>query len=244
MTLKELMYDVRQELHFAKQLPFSLTDEDIKRVIDIAAEYFWDNWLYAVETAYVLMPYELFQDKAFLKHRTIVMPDCIQFVHDLREIKGGSMFATIDRDFSEQKFIGSEIFLTPLMGESILYRTVVFSFLDLTKSLVLDTIAYHYNKNSKHLFIQGHTPHTASVARVAKKLEPEFLYNDETYKRYVRVQAKLRLSEMMQLTDFNLPGNVKLNFAVMAQNAQGVLDKLKEEIEKQQPPSFMILDRF
>jgi DNA modification methylase len=33
----------------------------------------------------------------------------VQFVIDFKEAKGSSIFATIDRDFAEQKFIGSEI---------------------------------------------------------------------------------------------------------------------------------------
>ena len=65
------------------------------------------------------------------KFRQIQLPDCVQFVVDLKEAKGSSIFATIDRDFAEQKFIGSEIYLTPFIGESIMYRTVIFSFLDI-----------------------------------------------------------------------------------------------------------------
>ena len=75
------------------------------------------------------------KNPGFKQNRQILMPECVQFVIECKEAKGGSIFASIDRDFSEGKFMGSEIFLTPFMGESIMYRTIMFSFLDLTKSM-------------------------------------------------------------------------------------------------------------
>jgi hypothetical protein len=244
MTEKELVVDIIDELTFSNALPFSLPEKEVKRVIKIAANFFFENWRHSVEQKYLVLPVEMFKTEQFSKHRLIQLPECIKFVFDFKEIKGVSIFATIDRDFSEQKFIGSEIFLTPFMGESIMYRTAVFSFLDLTKNFVLDTVSYDFNKNTKQLSVIGHTPKVDCVASVYKKIELESLYEDELYQRYVRAKAKVRLGDMLQTFDFSMPGGVKLNYNVIVTNAEKEMEKIEEQLKSENTPDFVILDRY
>lgn len=244
MTEIELLQDIRRELTFAKALPFSLPDEELKFIIKIASRYFYDNWQYAVQEQYLMLPLDIFKTPQFRKHRILVLPDCVQNVVQLKEMKNGSVFGTIDRDFSEQKFMGSEIFLTPFMGESIVYRTAVFSFLDLTKNLVLETIAYGFNKNSKHLFVKGRDPKTAVICVIMKKLDLEFLYNDELFQRYCRAKAKTRLADMLQTFDFQMPGNIKLNFAAVVASATKEMENIEKQLSSETLPNFMLFDRY
>jgi hypothetical protein len=220
MTEQQLIQDITDEITFSGALPYSLPEKEIKRIIENDSRFFWDNWRHAVESRYLLLPLELFKTPQFNKTRQILLPDCIQFVIDFKEAKGGSIFATIDRDFAEQKFIGSEIYLTPFIGESIMYRTVIFSFLDLTRGMLLDSIAYDYNKNTKQLGVVGRTPQTAAVARVYKKLEQDKLFEDEVFQRYVRAHAKVRLAHMLQTFNYTLPGDVTVNYQNIVTTAE------------------------
>jgi hypothetical protein len=241
MTKDALIEDINNEITFSGMLPYSLPPKELGRIIDIAAKYFYDNWRYAVESRYLLLPPEIFQHPSFKMNRQIQLPDCIQFVVDLKEAKGASIFATIDRDFSEQKFIGAEMYLTPFMGESIMYRTIMFSFLDLTRSLIIDTIAYDYNKNTKKLGIVGRTPNVAAVARVFKKIDVDKLYEDELYQRYVRAKAKLRLAQMLQTFNYSLPGDVTLNFQNMVTNAEAELTEVTTMMKNENTTDWMLL---
>jgi hypothetical protein len=227
MTEQELITDINDEITFSGALPYGLPEKEIKRIIENDSRYFYDNWKHAVESQYLLLPQELFNTAQFKKARQIQLPDCVQFVVDFKEAKGGSLFSTLDRDFAEQKFIGSEIYLTPFIGESIMYRTVMFSFLDITKAMYLDTIAYDYNKNSKLLGVIGRTPKTAAVLRVLKKLEQHQLFQDELFQRYVRAHAKVRLSHMLQTFNYTLPGGVTVNY----QNIVAVAEKEMEDVK-------------
>ena len=244
MTEQELVTDVFNELTFSGALPFKLEEKEIKRVISISAKFFYENWRHAVEQKYLVLPLAMFNSKFFRQNRVIKLPDCVKFVHDFKEIKGGSIFGTIDRDFSEQKFIGSEIFLTPFMGESIMYRTAVFSFLDLTKNMVLDTVAYDYNKNTHQLTVVGHNPIVDCVLNIAKKIELESMYEDELFQRYCRARAKVRLGDMLQTFDFTLPGGVKLNYAIIVTNAEKEMEKVEEMLKNENTPDFMFMERF
>jgi hypothetical protein len=241
MTKEEFIQDVNDEITFSRMLPYTLPKKEISRIIDIDAKFFYDNWRHAVEKQYLLFPIEIFRDANFKQRRQIILPDCVQFVIDFKEAKGGSIFATIDRDFSEQKFMGSEIYLTPFMGESIMYRTIMFSFLDLTRNLILDTIAYDYNKNTKLLGVVGRTPKTAAVATVYKKIDADKLYEDELFQRHVRARAKVRLAQMLQTFNYKLPGDVTLNFQNMVENANKEMEDVKAMIKGENTMDWMII---
>ena len=243
MTELELITDINDEITFSGALPYGLPEKEIKRIIENDSRYFWDNWRHAVESRYLLLPHELFTNPIFKKFRQIQLPECVQFVVDFKEAKGGSMFATIDRDFSDQKFIGSEIFLTPFIGESIMYRTVMFSFLDLTKAMVLDTIAYDYNKNSKLLGVIGRTPATNAVVRVFKKLDQDKLFEDEMFQRYVRAHAKVRLAHMLQTFNYTLPGGVTVNYQNIVTTAEKEMGDVLVMMKGENTPDWMFLTR-
>jgi hypothetical protein len=244
MTESQLLTDINNEITFSGALPYSLPEKELKRILEIDTRYFWDNWRHAVESRYLLLPQELFENQTFKKFRQIQLPDCVQFVVDFKEAKGGSIFATIDRDFSEQKFIGSEIYLTPFIGESIMYRTVIFSFLDLTKAMMIDTIAYDYNKNTKLLGVLGRTPKTPAVLRVYKKLEPEKLYEDEMFQRYVRAHAKVRLAHMLQTFNYTLPGDITVNYQNIVTTAEKEMEEVKAMMKGENTPDWFFLTRF
>ena len=244
MTQADLLIDIQNELTFAKALPYALPEQEIIRIVTIAERYFYDNWRHAVEPRYLLLPKDVFTNALFKKDRAIRLPDCVQFVHQVREAKGGSIFGTMDQDFADNKFIGSEIFLTPFIGESIMYRTILFSFLDLAKGFTIDTLAYDYNKNTKKLAILGRTPLAPTVLQVMKKIESEELYEDELFQRYVRAKAKIRLGDLLTSFDFNLPGGVKVNYATFVTKAEAELATIMEMMKGENSADWMFFVNF
>ena len=101
-----------------------------------------------------------------------------------------------------------------------MYRTIIFSFLDLTRGLILDTIAYDYNRNTNSLGIVGRTPKVNAVAKVLKKIEKDKLFEDEVFQRYVRAHAKVRLAHMLQTFNYTLPGDVTINYQNIVTTAE------------------------
>lgn len=241
MSEHELIEDIKNEITFSGALPYSIPDKEIKRIIENDSRFFYDNWRHAVEPRYLLLPTDVFKNERFKVHRTIQLPDCVQFVTDFKEAKGASIFATIDRDFSEQKFIGSEIYLTPFIGESIMYRTIIFSFLDLTRGLILDTIAYDYNKNTNSLGVVGRTPKVNAVVKILKKIDRDKLFEDELFQRYVRAHAKVRLAHMLQTFNYQLPGGVSINYQNMVATAEKEMQEVKDMMKGENTTDWMYL---
>jgi hypothetical protein len=244
VTRQELISDIIDEVTFSGSLPYQLPTKEVERVIKNAENFFYDNWQYALDKAYLQIPVEVFSATQFKQSRTITLPECVQFVHRAVEPTGASVFATMDRDFGENKFVGSEMYLTPFVGESLMYRTVMFSFLDLTRAFLLDTIAYDYNKNTKQITVLGRTPKRGAVLEVAKKIDPSNLYEDEMFQRYTRAKSKQRLGEMITTFDYVLPGDVKINYSNLVTKADAEMTAVLEAIKTENSAGWMYTMRF
>lgn len=124
-----------------------------------------------------------------------------------------------------------------------MYRTVLFSFLDLTKAMLLDTIAYDYNKNTKLLGVIGRTPKTNAVVRVFKKLEQDKLFEDEMFQRYVRAHAKVRLAHMLQTFNYTLPGGITVNYQNIVSTAEKEMEAVNTMMKGENTADWMFLTR-
>ena len=244
MTLKELTQDVIDEITFSGAMPFKIPTREIERIIRNAEKYFHDYWRYALQKNHLIIPHNVFMTHQFQRQRGIFLPDCVKYVQDCREMKGSSIFGSIDRDLGDQKFIGSELFLTPFMGEALTYRIATFAFLDLTKNLTIDTVAYDYNHTNHYLQILGRTPKVDLYLQVARKVESQYLFENELFQRFVRAKAKLRLHEMLSATDFQLPGGFKYNYTKMDELATKEIDAIYKTIDDENTPDFLIMENY
>lgn len=242
MTEQELITDIIDEITYSGSLPYQVPTREIKKIITNAESYFYDYWKDALEPRYLMLPVQIFSTSQFLSTRTITLPECVRFVHMCQETGGGgSIWGTMDRDFSDSKFIGAELSLTPQVGEGLVYRTIMMSFMDLTKSFTMQGMVQHdYNKNTRKLTILGHTPHRTLALKVMIKIGKEDLYSDEMFQRYTRAKAKLRLSEMLSSFEFQLPGGVKINYQNMAATAQKEFDKVLEDMKGENTADWML----
>ena len=125
-----------------------------------------------------------------------------------------------------------------------MYRTVLFSFLDISKNFTIDTLAYDYNKNTRKLTITGRTPLADTVVQVAKKIDREDLYEDELFQRYVRAKAKVRLGDLLTAFDFNLPGGIKPNYTSLVTKADAELTAVMDMMKGENSTDWMFLVNF
>jgi hypothetical protein len=244
MTEQQFIADIKNEITFSGALPYAIPDAEIKKIIENAKAYFYDNWRHALEPRYIPIPQEIFSTPQFKSTRTISLPECVMFIHLLKEIGGqGYFFGTSDKDFSDQKFIGSELMLSPFLSDGLTYMTVMMSFIDLSKSFTTEgNIQWHYNKNEKRLSIMGRVPHAGRgiVIKAMVKIGDDGMYRDEMFQRYVRAKAKIRLAHMLSSFEFNLPGGVKINYTNMLTQAEKEFDKVIEDMKGENTPDWML----
>jgi len=240
MSEQQLINEINNEIQLSCALPYSLPPAEVKRIIHRAEEWMYVNYQWAVEEKLMALPKEIFEHPDFRATRMVTMPDCVVAVYELREVTGVGIVGTPDRDFSDSKLLGAEIFLSPFQGDNLVYRTAMYAMFDLAKAYSLETIAYKYNRNTKRISVLGRNPFRNCFVRVATKIPQESLYDDEIFVRYCLAQAKINLGRILQLFGFQLPGGISVNFDSTKQDGIAELEAIKAQIDGESTADWFI----
>jgi len=230
MTKKELINKVNRELDISFALPYKLHEEEIERIIDKASQWFYENYKEAVEIQYFIIRSTEFQKPEFKKTRTIRLPEDVVSVYEVKEIKGGSLIGSIDKDFSDDKLIAAELYLTPFTGDALVFRTAQFQYWDLTRAFIAEWIRYSHNRLTHSVKILGRDPHNDVLLTTYIKIPEENLYEDYYFFEYVVNKSKISLANMITLFDFNLIGGIKVNISEIKSQAESGLEKTIQAI--------------
>jgi hypothetical protein len=239
MTELELIKEIEDALSFSCSLPYNLNQTEIARIIKRGRDYFYDNYQYAVERRVIVLGRAVFSHPEFRATRQIKLPDNIVTVYDVRETNGIGISGNPDRDFGDSKLLGSELLLSPFVGDNLVYRTVMYSYFDLARAYLLETFAFNWNKNNKKLTILGRDPNRVNASnpngtypggvdvaiQCFVKITENALYDDELFVRYCIGKSKEALGNMLSVFDYNLPGGVRVN-------AQNIISQGKEEVQE------------
>ncbi len=235
-----MIQEIQNEIQLSCALPYALPEAEVKRIINRAKEWFWVNYQWAVEEKLMAIPKEVFDHDSFRSTRLIQLPDCIVAVYEFKEVSGVGLIGQPERDFSDSKLLGAEIFLSPFQGDNLVYRTAMYSYFDLAKAYLLETIAYKYNRNTKRLSVLGRNPFRDTFIRVATKIPDETLFDDEIFVRYCLAQAKINLGRILQLFNYNLPGGIQVNFDTTKQDGIAEMEAIKAQIDGENTADWFI----
>jgi hypothetical protein len=233
MTKGELIDMVQRELDVSFALPSQLQPTEIERIIDQASIWFYENYREAVETQYYIMRSSEFKTPEWFKTRTIMMPECVVSVFEVKEITGAGLIGTIDKDFADNKLIASEIYLSPFTGDSLVFRTAQYQFFDLTRAFFLEWIRYDYNRRTKKCKILGRDPSRDVFFNTYVKIPDDMLYEDYYFMRFVTAKSKIALGRMLSFFDYNLMGGIKVNAGDIKAEGEQEVEKIETEIKDQ-----------
>lgn len=259
MTQDELVQEISDALNFSCALPYSLNATEMERIIKRAKAWFYDNYQYAVEDRVFVIANNIFAHPEFKRTRQLTLPKSIIGVYEVRELGGSGVSGTPDRDFGDSKLLGSELLLSPFMGDNMVYRTVMYSYFDLAKAYQLNTFAYRYNKNTKALTILGRDPNRSGKggqqAQLAQgfgvggidvsvrchvAIPDEYLFDDELFVRYCIAKSKISLSQMLSVFTYNLPGGVTINASEIGSQGATELAEVMDMINSENTSSYFL----
>jgi len=233
MTKQELVETVQRDLDTSFALPSQLQPSEIERIIDQSTVWFYENYREAVETQYYIMPVGEFSKPEFAANRTVMMPDCVVSVFEVKEVTGAGLIGNIDRDFADNKLIASEIYLSPFTGDSLVFRTAQYQFFDLTRAFFLEWIRYDFNRRTKKVKILGRNPRRDVFFNTYVKIPDDKLYEDYYFFRYVTAKSKIALGRMLSFFDYNLMGGIKINALDLKSEGESEVEKIEQEIKDQ-----------
>jgi hypothetical protein len=241
MYRDEFISNVQQELSVACALPFTIPQAELERIINISADWFYKKYEDAVEERYYFITGKLFETDQFRIKRTVTLPDCVLSVWGLKKLKedfGRSMSFDGTADFGIERLFLSDSTSLGQGTENMMYYTLNMYWLDVASHIINHSVSYNYNRNSHELFFAGEKPDRDCVAICYVKLPVETLMNDEIFFRYVVAKAKMQLSRIIGTFNFNLPGNITINYDLIREEGKDELDAIQEEIKSEEGMDF------
>jgi hypothetical protein len=241
MTRAELIEMVNDEITGSCSLPYSVPEREMERIIKQALNWFYVNYGPAVETQYYVITKDWFQTKEFKATRTLLLPDCVISVFEIREINGGGRLGTLDADFYDNRLLAAELFLSPFASDDLVLRTAQYSYWDLTQAFILERVSYDFNRNTKRLKILGRNPKRNCFVQTYAKIEENRLYDDWFFQRWVTSQAKMSLGRILGFFTFNLPGGVQVNADTLKEEGKEELAEIKQRIDDENSPDWFYI---
>lgn len=241
MTKEQFTKILQNTVTVSGMLPDILPIEEFDRIIDDAQSWFYDNYETSVENEYHVIELTTFQTPEFKSNRKILLPKCIVSVAGVKEMGGLNRLGNVDKDFSNNRLVASEMYLSAPNGDDLVMRTAQYSFFDLTKAYFLDQISYDFNSNTKELFIKGRTPKYNVVIETWSKIPLDKLFEDIYFRRYCVAQAKISFSRLVQIFPFPLPGEVEINGDKMQSEGEAEIEKILTDIDEQNVPDWFLL---
>jgi hypothetical protein len=241
LTEDEFISLVQQELSVACALPFTVPVPEIKRIIKLAADWFYKKYEDSVEERYFIIPKTNFESNEFKKSRTIPLPECVFSIFSLKKLRedfGRTYSFDGTGDFGIERLFLSDSVSIGQGTENMMYYVLNLSWLDLSSHIINHTISFNYNRSSHRLFISGQTPDRDCVAHGYMKLPLEYLMKDEVFYRYVVAKSKVQLSRILGTFAFNLPGGITINYDLIRSEGQDELTKIEEEIKADEGMDF------
>ena len=241
MTRDELIQMVNDEITVSGSLPYSIPQKEMERIIGQAENWFYVNYGPAVETTYYVLPRNLFAQREWKASRSVLLPDCVVSIQDVRDFTGGGILGTVDTDFADNRLIASELFLSPFQSDDLVLRTAQYSYWDLTKCFILERYAFDFNRNTKRLKILGRDPKRNVYILTYTKIEDYKLYDDWFFQRYITSQAKISLGRLLGTFTFNLPGGIQVDASTIKDEGQTELAEIKQRIDDENSPDWFYI---
>jgi len=241
MTRDQFIQLIKDEITAGCVLPYSLNDKEYNRIIDSALRWAYIDYQYSVTAGYYIVDRKYFESKEFKKGRTLKLPDCVVSVYEVKEIKGYNKLGYFGADFSAEKMIAQEIYLSPWGSDDMVLRTAYESYWDLSKAFFIDRISTDFNHNTKILTIVGRDPKYSVCISAYNKIPEESLFEDWTFQRYCVAQARISLGRVLTTFSFNLPGGITINGDSIKQDGQDELEKILERVDSENVPDWFYI---
>jgi hypothetical protein len=257
--LEELIQEINDELTIACQIPFTVPKKELARIVDRAKKYFYKIYEDSVQEMYIALPKSAFLKPSFKRgiedepqsdtlskknlqstRGVVPMPKQVYAVNAVYEIGGFSgedggfgstSFSAGDIDFSIDKFIYSDMYGAGIGSDNLMYYVINSKFIDNSRQVLQAQIGYTYNRLTHEFRFTGQLPDNDVIFQVFTTIPDCALFQDEAFIRYCIAKAKIQLSRILGTFNFNLPGNITINYDLVMNEGQTELEEVVEEIK-------------
>ena len=232
MTKEDLITEIRNELTASCSLPYSPPDKEISRIIDLEMKWLYREYRELLQDRIYVLNRKYYDTPEWKATRTFQLPDCVQGVKQVIEMTSGSrVFGINDPDLNFDRLMASDLYLTPLSSDQITYRTIQWSFWDLARGFNLRDINHDFNPNTHRLIITGRDPDQSLFVLAMEQIPLENAYEDPIVMKWMIARSKMSLARIMGAFNYQLAGNVTINYEQWRTEGKEEWDELKEKIK-------------
>ena len=239
MTKQELIDEIRGEITASCSLPFAPPDKEIERIITLESRWLYREYRDAWYTKWYILDKKYYQTDAWKNTRTFQLPECVVGIKVVYELTSGQrVFGIHDPDLQFDRLMAADLYLTPLSSDQITYRTIQWSFWDLSRAFNLRDIQTTFNMNTHRLGIIGRDPHESLFITTLDKIPDYEFYEDPLVMKWMIAKAKMSLARIFSTFNYNLLGNVTINYDAWRTEGSEELQELKDKIQSDSMPDF------
>ena len=247
----ELVKMIQQEVTVACQIPITIPKQEILRIIDRAKKWFYKNYEYSVQEKYYAVDATAFSTTAFKRSGEIFMPEnvfAVNAVYQIGEFSGedggfgGYSFNGLDPDFALDKWVYGNVYGSGIGSENLMYYVINAMFIDLARFTLQQMMSYNYNYLNYKFRFMGQLPTNTCIFLVYEKIDDCALFSEEIFIRYCVAETKLQLARITGTFNFNLPGNVTINYSEIRSEATDEISSIKEEIKSDEGVDYFFTD--
>jgi hypothetical protein len=231
MTKAELVEEIRGEITASCALPYTPPLAEIERIIDKEMRWLYREYRTLVQDRIYIINKRFYKTPEWRASRTFKMNPCTEGIKQVMEMTGGSrVFGINDPDMSFDRLMASDLYLTPLSSDQITYRTIQWSFWDLARAFNLRDINHDFNQNTRTLAITGRTPEESLFVLALDHIPLEDAYEDTIVIEWMIAKSKISLARILGAFNYNLLGNITINFEQWRTEGNETIAELKEKI--------------
>ena len=239
MTKQDLINEVKAEITASCSIPFSPPDSEIERIIDLESKWLYREYRDSWYTRWYILDKAYYDTTEWTNTRTFQLPECVVGIKVVYELTSGQrVFGIHDPDLQFDRLMAADLYLTPLSSDQITYRTIQWSFWDLSRAFNLRDIQTSFNINTHRLTITGRDPVQSLFITTLDKIPDEDFYDDPIVIKWMIAKAKMSLARILGTFSYNLLGNVTINYDAIRSEGGEELQELKEKISSDSVPDW------
>ena len=242
MTKQDFIKFISDDLTASGSIPVSLNYNEISRIIDKELNWLYQEWNQSFEETWAIMSPHMFKTEEFKAARSIQLPKCVLGIKEFREINdGGRLFGIADPLLSIDRITAADMYLSPWSAsDTVLHRTVQFSYWDLLRGYSLTNISYSFNPNTHKIIVSGRTPSRPVLIRAYTKIPAENMFEDSLVQRWIIAKCKISMARILGTFTVNLIGGVTVNASMWKDEGNEEIVELKEKIKGDNAPSWFL----
>lgn len=246
--LDDFIKRIGDEITGSCMIPMMLPKTAVKNIINTAKSWFKEFYEDMMIEKYYVIPVNVFKDPAFKATRTLTLDFERQSgggeVYSIFGVfrsktrmsySGFNGFDRADADFSLHRHISAGMFNAgdaSIAGAANTLQDYVIHqmFYEMTYNILENPLSFHYNRLTHSLKFTGEDPNTDVIIQCYETIPDCALFQNHSFFRYCVAQSLISMGSKLGIFQYNLPGNISINFENLQTLGENMLDQVKEEI--------------